>query len=164
MFVSSLLLPIVLSYCRSLSMWAWRAQATRNDGTVVRRPLGWGEKPNMTVALLSTSGANKSAILGELQAVVDAVCEFQGQKPFTATDYTIEATIALMGDTGGTALLLLDEMSKVKAGDEYKSTGKPTSSNEKLMELQSGQKFRQSEHPRQPSLSRHISLVACVLM
>ena len=97
----------------------------------------------MTVSLLSTSGANKSAILAELQSTVDAVNEYQGQPSFIATDYTIESLMALMGDTGGTALLLLDEMKKIKAVDEYKSS-KQGSGNEKLMELQSGQKFRQS--------------------
>ena len=142
MFFSSLLLPIVNSFCNELSFWAWRAERVAVSGRRVRRPQGWGERPNMTVALLSTSGANKSAILAELQATVDDVCEWQKDKPFTATDYTIESVMALMGDTKGTALLLLDEMKKIKATDEYKS-GKQGSGNEKLMELQSGQKFRQ---------------------
>ena len=96
----------------------------------------------MTMALLSVSGANKSAVLGDLQEYVTETCRYTGMPDILATDYTIESVMAMMGDTGGTATLLLDEMKKVKAVDEYKG-GKQGSGNEKLMELQSGQKFRQ---------------------
>ena len=91
---------------------------------------------------MSTSGANKSSMLADLQLYVEDACEYQGMPPMIATDYTVESVMAMMGDNDGTALLLLDEMKKIKATDEYKS-GKQGSGNEKLMELQSGIKFRQ---------------------
>ena len=193
MFLTVLQMPIVFSFCNSLSFWAWvrglecriashstappyasrsnsappslqRATGKDSEGTnagsnagtsapslpstgfkrrrLSRRPRGWGEKPLMTVSLMSTSGANKSAMLADLQLYVEDACEYQGMPPMIATDYTVESVMAMMGDNDGTALLLLDEMKKIKATDEYKS-GKQGSGNEKLMELQSGIKFRQ---------------------
>jgi hypothetical protein len=86
----------------------------------------------MTVSLLSTSGANKSAMLADLQLYVEDVTKYQGLNPIIATDYTVESLMAMMGDNEGTVLLMLDEMKKIKATDEYKS-GKQGSGNEKLM-------------------------------
>ena len=97
----------------------------------------------MTVSLFSTSGANKSAILSDMQQDVLDMCHFQQLPEFVATDYTVESVMSMMHHTNGTALLLLDEMKKIKATDEYKPGGKQGSGNEKLMELQSGQRFIQ---------------------
>ena len=81
-------------------------------------------------------------MLGDLQEVLEDTAKFHGMPPFIATDYTIESIMAMMCDTNGTALLILDEMKKIKAVDEYKG-GKQGSGNEKLMELQGGVRFRQ---------------------
>ena len=150
LFVSALLLPMVLSFCNRLSFAAFIAKRA-TDGAqggsmrhrrpwVAFRSKGWQERPNMTLALLSTSGANKSAVLADLQATVADVCKYRRVHNYIATDYTLEAVQALMGETDGTALLVLDEMKKIKATDEYKKN--VGSGNEKLMELQSGQTFR----------------------
>lgn len=151
LFVSALLLPMVLSFCNRLSFAAFiakRATDGAQGGSMIRRrrpwvafrSKGWQERPNMTLALLSTSGANKSAVLADLQATVADVCKYRQVHNYIATDYTLEAVQALMGETDGTALLVLDEMKKIKATDEYKKN--VGSGNEKLMELQSGQTFR----------------------
>ena len=150
LFVSALLLPMVLSFCNRLSFAAFIAKRAtdhaQGGSSRQRRPWlafrskGWQERPNMTLALLSTSGANKSAVLADLQATVADVCKYRRVHNYIATDYTLEAVQALMGETDGTALLVLDEMKKIKATDEYKKN--VGSGNEKLMELQSGQTFR----------------------
>ena len=106
-----------------------------------KRVLQWCERPISTVALLSSSGANKSAILDELQACVEDTMKFHKMPPFIATDYTVESIMAQMADTDGTSLLILDEMKKIKAVDEYKK-GKEGGGKQRLMELQAGVKFR----------------------
>ena len=103
--------------------------------------LQWGERGIATVALLSTSGANKSAILTEMQSTVEDAAEFHAMPSFTTTDFTVESLMAQMQDTDGAVLLVLDEMKKIKAVDEYKK-GKEGAGKQRLMELQSGVKFR----------------------
>ena len=88
LFVSALLLPMVLSFCNRLSFAAFiakRATDGAQGGSMIRhrrpwvafRSKGWQERPNMTLALLSTSGANKSAVLADLQATVADVCKYR---------------------------------------------------------------------------------------
>ena len=89
---------------------------------------------------MSSSGANKSAVLGEFQACIEEVRTFRNLPSAVATDYTVEAIQSLMGDTNGTAVLILDEMAKIKAADEFKK--QKGGGKQRLMELQAGQKIR----------------------